>query len=168
MPNSVLWICLVAIWLFVLVPMLIKGRPEVRKPTQATLATRVIDRGGKAMSRATRRISVGRHPHDADWVAPEREYRRSGDLLNADDDHVDARRERASARAATPVAETPESDAPESVDETLQDETDSSDGPVVDLDAIHLGKPRQDVATATAAATGRRETDIKYSELAPE
>ena len=145
MPNSVLWICLVAIWLFVLVPMLIKGRPELRKPTQATLATRVIDRGGKAMSRATRRIATGRHPHDADWVAPEREYRKAGDLINDADDHVDARRERVSVRTATAVADVDETTS--SSDDTSADG--ESDGPVVDLDAIHLGKTRSESATET-------------------
>ena len=142
MPNSVLWICLVAIWLFVLVPMLIKGRPELRKPTQATLATRVIDRGGKAMSRATRRIASGRHPHDADWVAPEREYRKAGEMINDADDHVDARRERVSVRTATAVADA--EDTTSSEDAPAEGE---SDGPVVDLDAIHLGEPRAESAT---------------------
>ncbi|MEH3154639.1 MAG: hypothetical protein PGN29_04595 [Gordonia paraffinivorans] len=147
MPNSVLWICLVAIWLFVLVPMLIKGRPEVRKPTQATLATRVIDRGGKAMSRATRRIATGRHPHDADWVAPEREYRKAGDLINDDDDHADARRERVSARTATAV-----------VDEDTSADGES-DGPVVDLDAIHIGTARAESADASTVEEDVDEPD---------
>ena len=93
MPNSVLWVCLVAIWLFVLVPMVIKGRPEVRKTTEATLATRVINRGGRAMARATSKVASGRHPHDAEWVAPAREYRKRGELLNDADDHADARAE---------------------------------------------------------------------------
>jgi hypothetical protein len=153
MPNSVLWICLVAIWLFVLVPMLIKGRPEVRKPTQATLATRVIDRGGKAMSRATRRIASGRHPHDADWVAPEREYRKAGDLINDADDHVDARRERVAARTATAVVDEDTS----ATDESSGD--DVSDGPVVDLDAIHLGKARSESASTRTAADSDTEVD---------
>jgi hypothetical protein len=155
MPNSVLWICLVAIWLFVLVPMLIKGRPEVRKPTQATLATRVIDRGGKAMSRATRRIAAGRHPHDADWVAPEREFRKAGDLINDDDDHADARRERVTARTATAVAEDPESDV---VDDQAQDGSDRSDGPVVDLDAIHVRTSPADRDPATTASSPATDT----------
>ncbi|MBJ7290964.1 MAG: hypothetical protein JHC79_18815, partial [Williamsia sp.] len=89
MPNSVLWVCLVAIWLFVLVPMVIKGRPEVRKRTEATLATRVINRGGRAMSKASSKVARGRHPHDADWVAPVREYRKPGELINELDDHSD-------------------------------------------------------------------------------
>ncbi|GAA2052099.1 divisome protein SepX/GlpR [Williamsia deligens] len=138
MPNSVLWICLVAIWLFVLVPMLIKNRPEIRKPTQATLATRVIDRGGRAMSRATRRISAGRHPHDAGWVAPEREYRKPGELINDDDDHADVRRERVAATVAA------------------DDAGESDEDAVVDLDAIHVGTPPR-TRTAGEEADGAPE-----------
>ena len=49
MPNSVLWICLVAVWLFVLVPMVInRGRPQVRKSTTVATSTRTLHRGGRA------------------------------------------------------------------------------------------------------------------------
>ncbi|MDH3050391.1 hypothetical protein QEN42_10970 [Gordonia alkanivorans] len=69
MPNSVLWVCLVAVWLFVLVPMVIKGRPQILKSTEAAKKTRLLHRGG---SRATapstaRRRSSARHPHDPSW-----------------------------------------------------------------------------------------------------
>ncbi len=40
MPNSLLWIGLVAVWLFVLVPMLVTKRPRIRQTTDAALATR--------------------------------------------------------------------------------------------------------------------------------
>ncbi|MBT0566615.1 gephyrin-like molybdotransferase receptor GlpR [Williamsia sp. CHRR-6] len=93
MPNSVLWVLLVAIWLFVLVPMVIKDRPEVRKTTEATLATRVLSRGGQTMARARRRVATGRHPHDAEWTPPVREYRKPGVLINVDDDHSDVQTE---------------------------------------------------------------------------
>ena len=68
MPNSVLWICLVAIWLFVLIPMVIQGRPELRKSTPVAAATRVIKRGEEAVR--TRRIGAGAHPHDPDYQKP--------------------------------------------------------------------------------------------------
>ncbi|WP_371053616.1 divisome protein SepX/GlpR [Rhodococcus gordoniae] len=45
MPNSLLWIGLVAVWLFVLVPMLVTKRPRIRQTTDAALATRVLHRG---------------------------------------------------------------------------------------------------------------------------
>ncbi|WP_328857372.1 hypothetical protein OG579_20000 [Williamsia herbipolensis] len=118
MPNSVLWVCLVAIWLFVLVPMVIKGRPEVRKTTEATLATRVINRGGRAMARATSKVASGRHPHDAEWVAPAREYRKRGELLNDADDHADARAEVA-ADDVIEDAESVEGDDAVSTDATI-------------------------------------------------
>lgn len=88
MPNSVLWICLVVVWLFVLVPMMIKRRPEVRKTTDVALATRVLHRGGKSV-RAKSRRPAGRHPHDPDWEPPAREYRKAGQALTDDDDHPD-------------------------------------------------------------------------------
>ncbi|MDG3014794.1 gephyrin-like molybdotransferase receptor GlpR [Speluncibacter jeojiensis] len=53
MPNSLLWIGLVAVWLFVLVPMLINRREPIRRTGDATLATRVLHRGG--MARMVRR-----------------------------------------------------------------------------------------------------------------
>ncbi|MFT4127279.1 MAG: hypothetical protein QM662_13755 [Gordonia sp. (in: high G+C Gram-positive bacteria)] len=59
MPNSVLWVCLVAVWLFVLVPMVIKGKPEVKKSTDAAGATRVVHRGGtRARTRGRRAARV--------------------------------------------------------------------------------------------------------------
>lgn len=66
MPNSVLWVGLVAIWLFVLVPMFIKGRPEVAKTTDALRQTRLLHRGGRVSATRSRRGS-GAHPHDASY-----------------------------------------------------------------------------------------------------
>lgn len=71
MPNSVLWICLVAVWLFVLVPMVIKGRPQMKKTTDATRDTRLVHRGG-TRTRTVRRASAGAHPHDPEWKPTER------------------------------------------------------------------------------------------------
>ncbi|MCR8900112.1 hypothetical protein NWF34_24545 [Gordonia sp. GONU] len=69
MPNSVLWVCLVAVWLFVLVPMVIKGRPQILKSTEAAKKTRLLHRGGaRATAPSTaRRRSSARHPHDPSW-----------------------------------------------------------------------------------------------------
>ncbi|AMY19945.1 MULTISPECIES: divisome protein SepX/GlpR [Nocardiaceae] len=65
MPNSVIWIGLVAIWLFVLVPMLVKSRPRIRRTTDVALATRVLHRGG-AVLRGERGPAAG-HRSDPDW-----------------------------------------------------------------------------------------------------
>ncbi|SIR76698.1 divisome protein SepX/GlpR [Williamsia sterculiae] len=118
MPNSVLWVILVVIWLFVLVPMVIKRRPEVRKTTDTTLATRVLHKGGRAMRSARGGMASGRHPHDADWEPPVRERRKAADLINADDDHKDAK-----APVATDVAD----DLHES-DEAVEDTEQTSSG----------------------------------------
>lgn len=45
MPNSILWIGLVVLWVFVLFPMLAGRHPRVRRTTDAALATRVLHRG---------------------------------------------------------------------------------------------------------------------------
>ena len=42
-PQSLLWISLVVLWLFVLVPMLINKRDTVRRTSDVALATRVIN-----------------------------------------------------------------------------------------------------------------------------
>ena len=65
-PQSLLWISLVVLWLFVLVPMLINKRDTVRRTSDIALATRVINSDAK--SRLIRRggPSTG-HRHDPDW-----------------------------------------------------------------------------------------------------
>jgi hypothetical protein len=65
-PQSLLWISLVVLWLFVLVPMLINKRDTVRRTSDVALATRVVNNGAK--SRLIRRSgpSAG-HRHDPDW-----------------------------------------------------------------------------------------------------
>ncbi|MGB3699411.1 MAG: gephyrin-like molybdotransferase receptor GlpR [Gordonia sp. (in: high G+C Gram-positive bacteria)] len=46
MPTSVLWVTLIGVWLFVLVPMVLRGRPQARKTTEAAANTRLVHRGG--------------------------------------------------------------------------------------------------------------------------
>lgn len=86
MPNSVLWVCLVAVWLFVLVPMVIKGRPQTKKTTEVAKATRLLHRGG-TRARSTRRRAAGAHPHDPSYVSERTTARRSATaVLDAEDD----------------------------------------------------------------------------------
>ena len=58
-PQSLLWISLVVLWLFVLVPMLINKRDTVRRTSDVALATRVLNSGARAapadQARAARR-----------------------------------------------------------------------------------------------------------------
>ena len=77
-PQSLLWISLVVLWLFVLVPMLVSKRDAVRRTSDVALATRVLNN-----STAARLIKRGKpaagHRSDPDWQPDENEY---------DDDHI--------------------------------------------------------------------------------
>src|SRR5262245_66426018 len=65
-PQSLLWISLVVLWLFVLVPMLISKRDAVRRTSDVALATRVLNTG--RASRLLRRRGPGTgHRSDPDW-----------------------------------------------------------------------------------------------------
>ncbi|MFD3505966.1 gephyrin-like molybdotransferase receptor GlpR [Nocardia sp. NPDC058666] len=62
MPNSILWIGLVVLWVFVLFPIMADRHPRIRRTTDAALATRVLHRGG-----AEGRIRIGAAGgHDSD------------------------------------------------------------------------------------------------------
>ncbi len=78
-PQSLLWISLVVLWLFVLVPMLVSKRDAVRRTSDVALATRVLNN-----STAARLIKRGKpaagHRSDPDWQPDENQY---------DDDHLD-------------------------------------------------------------------------------
>ena len=71
-PQSLLWISLVVLWLFVLVPMLISKRDAVRRTSDVALATRVLN--GGAGSRLFRRSGpAAGHRSDPDWKPEESE-----------------------------------------------------------------------------------------------
>jgi hypothetical protein len=74
-PQSLLWISLVVLWLFVLVPMLINKRDTVRRTSDVALATRVLNGGAKSRLIRRSRPAAG-HRHDPDW--------QSGDVLTED------------------------------------------------------------------------------------
>ena len=65
-PQSLLWISLVVLWLFVLVPMLISKRDTVRRTSDVALATRVLNTGRGAQMLRRRRPSAG-HNSDPHW-----------------------------------------------------------------------------------------------------
>ncbi|MFN8088719.1 MAG: gephyrin-like molybdotransferase receptor GlpR [Mycobacterium sp.] len=65
-PQSLLWISLVVLWLFVLVPMLISKRDAVRRTSDVALATRVLN--SSANSRLLKRTGpASGHQHDPNW-----------------------------------------------------------------------------------------------------
>jgi len=69
-PQSLLWISLVVLWLFVLVPMLVSKRDAVRRTSDVALATRVLNGGGN--SRLVKRSGpAAGHRSDPDWKPEE-------------------------------------------------------------------------------------------------
>ena len=65
-PQSLLWISLVVLWLFVLVPMLINRRDTVRRTSDVALATRVLNTSRAARLIRRRGPAVG-HRSDPHW-----------------------------------------------------------------------------------------------------
>ena len=86
-PQSLLWISLVVLWLFVLVPMLISKREAVRRTSDVALATRVLNSSAAARLLKRRGPATG-HRSDPDWQPAENEYDDLDDL--GEDDAEDA------------------------------------------------------------------------------
>ncbi|MFD4182770.1 gephyrin-like molybdotransferase receptor GlpR [Rhodococcus sp. NPDC058514] len=100
MPNSILWIALVGMWLFVLLPMQAKRRPRIRQTTDAALATRVLDRDH--LARQQHRGPASGHRSDPNWRREDTRPRYAEDRM---DTHVEVDEiddERAAAREYVP------------------------------------------------------------------
>jgi hypothetical protein len=83
-PQSLLWISLVVLWLFVLVPILISKRDAVRRTSDVALATRVLNSG--AASRLLKRGGpAAGHRSDPDWQPEQDEHDEDLDDLDSDD-----------------------------------------------------------------------------------
>lgn len=65
-PQSLLWLSLVVLWLFVLVPMLVSKRDAVRRTSDVALATRVLTSGSSARLLKRGGPAAG-HRSDPDW-----------------------------------------------------------------------------------------------------
>jgi hypothetical protein len=105
-PQSLLWISLVVLWLFVLVPMLVSKRDAVRRTSDVALATRVLN-----SARAARLIKRGGpaagHRSDPDWQ-PEEDEHEDGldDIDDVDDEETeDASPSRVVTVSAAPTVE---------------------------------------------------------------
>jgi hypothetical protein len=66
-PQSLLWISLVVLWLFVLVPMLINKRDAVKRTSDVALATRVLNTRGRAARLIKRGGPAAGHASDPHW-----------------------------------------------------------------------------------------------------
>ncbi|WP_067698160.1 divisome protein SepX/GlpR [Nocardia jejuensis] len=116
MPNSILWIGLVVLWVFVLFPMLTSRHPRIRQHTDAALSTRVLHRGDDTERRIRKGPASG-HDTDPDYVPVRRKHHHSDDpedrmtksddsTAGSDDEDFETARERhteSSASVATQV-----------------------------------------------------------------
>ena len=86
-PQSLLWISLVVLWLFVLVPMLIGKRDAVRRTSDVALATRVLNGAGSRLLKRSR--PAAGHRSDPDWKPEEdtadEEFADDADQAQSDD-----------------------------------------------------------------------------------
>jgi hypothetical protein len=87
-PQSLLWISLVVLWLFVLVPMLISKRDAVRRTSDVALATRVLNSGAAARLLKRRGPATG-HRSNPDWQPQEGEHDELDDLDSDDTEETD-------------------------------------------------------------------------------
>ncbi|MFE7800344.1 gephyrin-like molybdotransferase receptor GlpR [Nocardia sp. NPDC057440] len=82
MPNSILWIGLVILWVFVLFPILADRHPRIRQTTDAALATRVLHRGDS--KRRPKSGPAAGHDSDPDY-RPTRVQRKHSHSDDAED-----------------------------------------------------------------------------------
>jgi hypothetical protein len=106
-PQSLLWISLVVLWLFVLVPMLVSKRDAVRRTSDVALATRVLN-SATAARLIKRGGPAAGHRSDPDWQPEEDEY--DDDHDNVDDDESE---DASPSRVVTVSAASVEDAAPE-------------------------------------------------------
>jgi hypothetical protein len=99
-PQSLLWISLVVLWLFVLVPMLISKRDTVRRTSDVALAARVVNTGRGARLLRRRRPAAG-HFSDPHWAPTEDDH----DLDFEGDDEMTAPRKTVVLAASNTVTE---------------------------------------------------------------
>ncbi|MGK8522100.1 divisome protein SepX/GlpR [Nocardia asteroides] len=152
MPNSILWIGLVVLWVFVLFPILADRHPRIRRTTDAALATRVLHRGGG--KRRLRKGPAAGHETDPNW-RPRREPRKYA--------HSDDAEDRMTTPADEPVTETDESNPPAADDAVASDiadaETDDTEVGDLATAAPEEDESEDDGEAAEAAAEIHAETD---------
>jgi hypothetical protein len=155
-PQSLLWISLVVLWLFVLVPMLISKRDAVRRTSDVALATRVLN-GGRSARLLRRGAPAAGHANDPDWQPTE-------EHLGADlGDDIDDEQERSVVLAAEGVAE-PEADDEESAGDAEQDQTDELP---LDFDEPQAEAPQADEPQAEDVDEAEETEEIEEREPEP-
>jgi hypothetical protein len=126
-PQSLLWISLVVLWLFVLVPMLISKRDAVRRTSDVALASRVLN-GGAGARLLKRTGPAAGHRSDPDWEhADDSAEDEFGD--DADQDHHDDADE-------DHEAEEPQPARPVLMRMTLAEQVESTEPDYLDVDVV--------------------------------
>ena len=151
-PQSLLWISLVVLWLFVLVPMLVSKRDAVRRTSDVALATRVLN--GGANSRLVKRSGpAAGHRSDPNWKPPEEsvdtELEEERDLAGDEDEEDDTDELRA-ARPVVMKLATPERTEPDYLDVDV----------VEDSHALPAGAAAQDEEEAEEPHEEDSDTDV--------
>ena len=104
-PQSLLWISLVVLWLFVLVPMLVSKRDAVRRTSDVALATRVVN-SDTAARLIKRGGPAAGHRSDPDWQPDEDEHDDLDELDSDDAEDAPPSRVVVTVAAAVSVEET--------------------------------------------------------------
>jgi hypothetical protein len=104
-PQSLLWISLVVLWLFVLVPMLINKRDAVRRTSDVALATRVINSGTRLLRRNG---PAAGHRSDPDWQPADDDLDDELYEVHADTDSNEDDPKRSVVRASTATETEPD------------------------------------------------------------
>ncbi|MGK8555320.1 divisome protein SepX/GlpR [Nocardia gipuzkoensis] len=162
MPNSILWIGLVVLWVFVLFPMLADRHPRIRRTTDAALATRVLHRGG-GKRRLRRKGPAAGHETDPNW----RPRRVSREYAHSDDAE-----DRMTTPADEPVTETDGDNLPVPLDAAASDiadaEPENIDADGIDADGIDAdGIDADDIDAADSDhALAAADDDVEAAEVA--
>jgi hypothetical protein len=146
-PQSLLWISLVVLWLFVLVPMLISKRDAVRRTSDVALATRVLNTGRGARLLRRGGPAAG-HRSDPEW-APSDDH--------VDDDLDEEVHEESTERAVVRVAavETEIDSGPDYLDVDVVDE---------DSGALPVGASASGAVDAPEVAEEPDELPLDFGE----
>jgi hypothetical protein len=146
-PQSLLWISLVVLWLFVLVPMLVSKRDAVRRTSDVALATRVLNSGaaGRLLKRGG---PAAGHRSNPDWQPDQDEY---DDLDSDDTEEMSLSRGPAVTVAAAVSAE-------ETQPEDLGDEVDDTDSAAMPA-ADEQPQPVAEIETADEDTDAEFETE---------
>ncbi|MFI9401429.1 gephyrin-like molybdotransferase receptor GlpR [Nocardia sp. NPDC052316] len=162
MPNSILWIGLVVLWVFVLFPILADRHPRIRRTTDAALATRVLVRGDS--KRRTKSGPAAGHKTDPNW-RPRRAQRKHP--------HSDDAEDRMTTPADEPVTEgdlpaITEAAVPHPDPDIADAELDDAELADTELDNPELADAEQDdaeLAPTEAADTETVTADTESADL---